>query len=232
MRIPLYIEFEGKKVVIIGGGGVGTSRAKKFLQGGAEVFVYSLEFSEELKKLSRDGRVKLIQGDAFDENKLDEILKDAFLVVVAVGDLKVNDVVKKFSKKYNFLLNLANDAKSTEVVVPFEGEIEGIRFAVTTEGKSGIVAKLVRDKFQQLLEDDEQIFFLLKAMEFLKRYMKENEVPINIRMKMYFAVSSDENFLELVRNGKIDEAKEYSINFVKDYIEGKRQIDERAEVEF
>ena len=232
MRIPLYIEFEGKKVVIIGGGGVGTSRAKKFLQGGAEVFVYSLEFSEELKKLSRDGRVKLIQGDAFDENKLDEILKDAFLVVVAVGDLKVNDVIKKFSKKYNFLLNLANDAKSTEVVVPFEGEIEGIRFAVTTEGKSGIVAKLVRDKFQQLLEDDEQIFFLLKAMEFLKRYMKENEVPINIRMKMYFAVSSDENFLELVRNGKIDEAKEYSINFVKDYIEGKRQIDERAEVEF
>jgi len=232
MRIPLYIEFEGKKVVIIGGGGVGTSRAKKFLQGGAEVFVYSLEFSEELKELSKDGRVKLIQGDAFDENKLDEILKDAFLVVVAVGDLKVNDVVKKLSKKYNFLLNLANDAKSTEVVVPFEGEIEGIRFTVTTEGKSGIVAKLVRDKFQQLLEDDEQIFFLLKAMEFLKRYMKENEVPINIRMKMYFAVSSDENFLELVRNGKIDEAKEYSINFVKDYIEGRRQIDERAEMEF
>ena len=53
MRIPLYIEFDNKNVLIIGGGGVGTGRAKKFLKAGAKVLVLSMDFSEELKKLAR-----------------------------------------------------------------------------------------------------------------------------------------------------------------------------------
>ncbi|MEM0021960.1 MAG: bifunctional precorrin-2 dehydrogenase/sirohydrochlorin ferrochelatase [Archaeoglobaceae archaeon] len=204
MRIPLFIEFRGKKVAVIGGGNVGTSRAKKFLEVGADVTVFSLEFSEELKKLGRDGKIKLVERKVED---LEKELSEFDLVVVAIGDKSQNVRFKEIARKYKFLLNLANDANETEVVVPFEGGKDGIRFAVTTEGKSGVVARIVRDKFQQVLESDRTIFTYLTAMEHLKAFMKSREIPINIRMRVYAIAGSSEELLKLSELGKVEEAK-------------------------
>ncbi len=226
MRIPLYIDLSGKKIVIIGGGGVGTSRAKKFLSYGAKVTVLSLEFSEELRRLGEEGKVELVKADAFDKSALESAVKDAFMVVVAVGDTRVNDLVDELAKKHSFLRNYANDAERTEVVVPFEGGFEGVRFAVTTEGRSGIVARIVRDKFQEMLEKDEEVINLLRVMDFFKKHMKSEEVPVNVRMKMYFAVSSDEKFLDLVKSGRVEEAKEYALKFLEEYLKGERVVDD------
>lgn len=228
MRIPLYIEFSGKNVLIIGGGGVGTVRAKKFKEAGANVRILSLDFSEELKKMD----VELIKGDAKDAKLLEENIKWCDLVTVAVNDLSVNDLVIELSRKYKALVNLANDAKRTEVVIPFDDNVDGIRFAVTTEGKSGIVARIIRDKIRELIEEDRETQNLLKAMEFLKSYMKKNNIPVDIRMKMYFAVSQDETFKELVSKGKIEEAKEYAINYLKEYMNGKREIKDEGWIRF
>lgn len=222
MRIPLYIELSGKNVLIIGGGGVGTSRAKKFLRAGANVRVLSLDFSDELKEMN----VELVKGDARDERLLEEHIRWCDLVTVAIPDTGANDLVIRLAKKHKALVNLANDAEKTEVVVPFDGEVDGIKFAVTTEGKSGVVARAVRDKFLQVLREDEEILNLLKAMDFLKKHMKEANVPVNVRMKMYFAISGDGEFRSLVREGRVEEAKEFAIRYLKEYLEGKREIDE------
>lgn len=204
MRIPLFIEFQGKRVAVIGGGNVGTSRAKKFLEVGADVTVFSLEFSEELKKLEREGKVKLIEKRV---EELEKELSEFDLVVVAIGDKSQNARFKELAKKYKLLLNLANDANETEVVVPFEGGKNGIRFAVTTEGKSGVVARIVRDKFQKLLESDRTVFTYLTAMEHLKTFMKSRGIPINIRMRVYAIASASEELLRLSELGKVEEAK-------------------------
>ncbi|MCD6492692.1 MAG: bifunctional precorrin-2 dehydrogenase/sirohydrochlorin ferrochelatase [Archaeoglobaceae archaeon] len=229
MRIPLYIDFSNKKVLIIGGGFVGTSRAKKFLEYGAKVFVLSKEFSEELLDLSRDGKISLIKDDALNLDLLEKIIPDYDLVVVAIADTSINEFIKKISRKYRVLVNLANDAKETEVVVPFEGGYKGIRFAVTTEGKSGVVARKVRDSFQKLLEEDEQTIFFLNAMDHLKKYMKANNVPVNLRMRLYFIISSNEEFRRLIREEKVDEARVFAEKLVKEYVSGKRKIEDEIE---
>ncbi|MEM4472088.1 MAG: bifunctional precorrin-2 dehydrogenase/sirohydrochlorin ferrochelatase [Archaeoglobaceae archaeon] len=222
MRIPLFIEFSGKKVAIVGGGNVGTVRAKKFIEVGADVTVFSIEFSEELKKLESDGKVKLV------EKKIEEIedeLSNFDLVVIAIGDKSYNKKFKELAKKHKFLLNLANDANETEVVVPFEGGKDGIRFAVTTEGKSGVVARMVRDRFQKLLESDRTIFTYLFAMEHLKMYMKSNNVPINVRMRVYSIAGSNKDLLKLSEEGKVEEAKKL-VEKIADEELKKGEIDE------
>ncbi len=225
MRIPIYVEFEGKNVLVIGGGGVGTFRAKKFLKAGAKVKVLSLDFSDELKRLERENSLKLIRGDVRDLEKLEELIKNSDLVVVAIPFTDLNDEILRIAKRYKTLVNLANDASKTEVVIPFEGEFEGIRFAVTTEGKSGIVARKVKDLFLKALEEDEDVVSFLRAMDHLKRYMKSRGIPIQTRMKLYFAVSSDEKFRELVRRGEVESAKRWAEKLVEDYVEGRRDFD-------
>jgi len=197
MRIPLFIEFEGKKVAVVGGGYVGTVRAKKFAEVGAEVTVFSLNFSEELLRLGREGKVRLVEKEA---SELGEELKEFNLVVLAIGDKSLNSKFKELSRKYRFLLNLANSAEETEVVVPFEGGKDGIRFAVTTEGKSGLVARKVRELFQSVLERDETLFVYLSAMEHLKKYMKEKEFPVNVRMKIYSILGSSQELMRIAES--------------------------------
>lgn len=214
MRIALFIEFEGKKVAVIGGGYVGTMRAKKFAECGAQVTVFSLNFSEELLKLSEDGKVKLVKKEA---SELEEELKEFDLVVLAIGDRILNNKFKELSRKYRFLLNLANSAEETEVVVPFEGGKDGIRFAVTTEGKSGVVARKVREIFQNVLERDKTLFVYLNAMEHLKKYMKEREIPVNVRMKIYSLMGSNPELMKIAESGNLEEA----VNFVERFAEEK-----------
>ncbi|TDA25442.1 MAG: bifunctional precorrin-2 dehydrogenase/sirohydrochlorin ferrochelatase [Archaeoglobi archaeon] len=206
MRIPLFIEFGGRKVAVIGGGYVGTSRAKKFAEVGAQVTVFSLNFSEELLRMGEEGKVRLVKKEA---SELEEELKEFDLVVVAIGDKNLNEKFKELSRKYRFLLNLANSAEETEVVVPFEGGKGGIRFAVTTEGKSGVVARKVREMFQSVLENDKTIYVFLSAMEHLKKYMKEREIPVNVRMKIYSITGSSQELMRIAETGNLEEAKKF-----------------------
>lgn len=206
MRIALFIDFQGKKVAVIGGGYVGTTRAKKFAEVGAEVTVFSLNFSEELLKMAEEGKVKLLKREA---SELNEELSEFDLVVVAIGDKNLNEKFKELSRKYRFLLNLANSAEDTEVVVPFEGGKDGIRFAVTTEGKSGVVARKVREMFQNLLEKDKSLFVYLNAMEHLKKFMKEKEIPVNARMKIYSIAGSSEELMKIAEKGDLEGAMRF-----------------------
>ncbi len=224
MRIPLYIEFQGKKVAVIGGGGVGTLRAKKFLEAGARVTVFSLDFSEELERMAKQGEIELVRRDV-GQIDFEELAKAYNVIVVAIASREYNDRILEAASKGKALVNLANDAVATEVVVPFEGGRDGIRFAVTTEGKSGVVARKVRDKFQKILDEEEELFYFLDAMNYLKNYMKSHSVPVNLRMKLYSVVSSDREFVRLVKEERVEEARAYAERLVEDYVSGKRKAD-------
>jgi precorrin-2 dehydrogenase/sirohydrochlorin ferrochelatase len=206
MRLPLFIEMQHKNVLVIGGP-VGTSRVKKFLSAGANITVLSLDFSDELKELRAEGKIKLVKGDAFDREILEALISKSDLVVVALNTQALNDRVIGLSKKHNTLVNLTNDADETEVVIPFEARVGSLRIAMTSEGKSGIVVREALRKTVNYLSKDREIHDLFNLIYYLKRYMKEAGIPIDIRMKLYFKVFNDEQFKTLVSEGKCEAAK-------------------------
>ncbi|MEI3175646.1 MAG: NAD(P)-dependent oxidoreductase [Lachnospiraceae bacterium] len=85
MRFPLFIELEGRSVIVIGGGAIGTRRACAMAEYGAEVTVIAPEISEPLREMAENGQIfwKQKQAEARD-------LEGAFLVVTAVYDRDVN----------------------------------------------------------------------------------------------------------------------------------------------
>lgn len=225
MRLPLYIEFSGKKVAIIGGGDIGSFRAKKFADAGAEVTVYSLEFSSELIQLEKLGKVKLISANAGDLD-YEKVLPNYDLVVVALADKSLNNRIIEVARKFKVLVNVANDANVTEVVVPIEGKVGEIRFAVTSEGKSSIAARKAKEIIEETLKRREDLKCLLEVMDFVKCYMKRLNLPVDVRMKVYSRLSGDENFLKLIDDSKKDEAKEYAKEYVSKFMAGKIEAKE------
>lgn len=215
MRVPLFIEMSGKSVLIIGGGSVGTSRTKKFLSAGADVTVLSLDFSHELERLGEKRRVKLVEGDASDRDLLEGLISESDLVVVSLNTLEFNEAVNELAREHGAMINLANDAAATEVVVPFEAEVNGLRIAMTSEGKSGMVVREALRRIVEFLSEDREIADLLNLMHHLKRFMKSTGVPVKTRMELYYEVFDDEEFRRLVMAGEVEEARRRAEEIVR-----------------
>ncbi len=209
MRIPLFIEFNGRNVLVIGGGGVGTRRAVKFLLAGANVRVLSLEFSNELMHYAEQGKIELMRGDVNNEELLRKSIEWADLVVIATNDPAINERVREVARDLRKFFNDATNAEETEVVVPFESEINGIRIAVTTEGLSGIVARRALDKIMNFLREDEELMNMARVWYAVKSRLKEVVSDVRTRLSLYMELDNDEKFNELARKGLVDEALNY-----------------------
>ncbi|MEM2933461.1 MAG: bifunctional precorrin-2 dehydrogenase/sirohydrochlorin ferrochelatase [Halobacteria archaeon] len=146
---PLILNFEDKKVVIFGGGKVGERKAK-FFSKLARVSIVSREFTPSIKKMAKNGTVELIQVDLSRNNieELEGLVKDAFLVIAATNDSKINDEVEEIANKYNKLLNKVDDPE-TQVLIPAIVKKGDIFIAISTLGKSPAMAKYLRKMLQQ-----------------------------------------------------------------------------------
>ena len=110
---PLGLRLDGRKVVIVGGGAVGTRRVKGLLQAGAKVTVISPEVSAELKDLSLSGQLEWLER-GFEPGDL----KDAWLVHTATGSAAVDQQVTDEAEALRILCVNAAEAEKSTAWVP------------------------------------------------------------------------------------------------------------------
>lgn len=211
----MYIEFSGKKVLIIGGGYVGTRRALKFSDAGAYVVVIALKPSQEIIKASKSPNIDLIVMDAsmFDLSRLHKV---NLIVYTVPGNDALRGKILDYARNRGILVNDATNAKETEVVVPFEGEVYGIRFAVTSEGKSGVAASYFRDLIVEVLSDERYMNFAETWFK-VKEYIKSSVAEYGLRMRIYERLKFDERFRELAFKGDVEGALKYVKEVIDSY---------------
>ncbi len=216
MRIPLFIEFSNRKVLVIGGGEVGTHRARKFSDAGARVVVLSKEFTDELKNMSKNGKVVLYQVDLSVSNIsfLEAWISWADLVVLAIPNEDIAKTVRQLCKEYNKMLNDATDARYADVIVPLEGQIDNIRIAVTTEGKSSTFARILRDWIIDQVKLNENLKKLAKAWFKAKSIIKSEVKDPKTRMKIYRELVRREEFQRIAISGTLEDVEKYVRNII------------------
>ncbi len=221
MRIPMFVDVSGMNVLVLGGGEEAVKKTKRFLKYGARVTIYSLEFDEELSKLARQGAVRLIRGDVRDREALERLILENDLVIYTVPDLpEAEDWVIDVCRKGRKLYIISTDARKTQIAMPVETTGAGLRIAVTSEGRSTLVAKLVAEEISRYLEGRNDLELLLDVMTFLKEYMKKNKVHYKVRMEIYRKLFADERLRELVNRLDREGAIAYITDYVNKYVQG------------
>ena len=215
MRLPLWVEMTGRRVLVVGGGRVGTRRALMFARAGAEVKVAALEFTGELVEAERRGLVQLVKLDALRESgKLRDLVRWADIVVIATDNPQVNSEVWTLAREARKWVNDATDAAKTEIVVPYVGEVFGgrIKLAVTSEGRSGVAARHARDEAVKFLEQQKWLKTMLDVMEALKKALKKLVPEAKRRIPAYFAAEKALlNNLKLLYSGDTSKALELAV---------------------
>lgn len=141
---PVFVELEGKTIVVVGGGKVAQRKIKAFLEYGAHVCVISKEVTTPLRRYIDEGRIEFL-GDRFSEDKLD----GALLVIAATDDPDVNRQISLAAHKKNILVNAVDQPSDCSFIVPSIVKSGDLILAISTSGKSPAFAKRLRKEMEK-----------------------------------------------------------------------------------
>lgn len=196
---PIFLDLNNVRVLVFGGGKVGTKRAVRFRDYGARVTVVTLDASRELQEAG----VNLIIGDARDFlNSIQEF----DIVITATDDKQLNSTLCKRAKELRKLCNNPTNPQDSNFIVPIFYEDDELAIAVTTMGKSSIVSKLILEKSLETIRNDGTLLTSLKAMTKVKEILKTRISDPSLRYVLYHKIFDDEEFEQHINNGQVESA--------------------------
>lgn len=116
-HFPIFINLQGRKLVIVGGGKIAARRIKTLLRFGGEITVVAPQFCEEILKLH--DKVMIVQ-----EPYEIKHIENAFFVITATDDSGVNNKVCADCRSRGILVNTAHDRTQCDFFFPamFSGD--------------------------------------------------------------------------------------------------------------
>jgi precorrin-2 dehydrogenase / sirohydrochlorin ferrochelatase len=203
---PVFLNARDRNCLVVGGGRVGTRKAKTLVRSGAQVTVVSKVVCEELEKMP--GIV--LKRRAF----LPVDLEGMFLVFAATNDARQNQQVLTDARAAHVLCNSADAPGQGDFILPAVMDQGDLICAVSTCGASPVLAKKIRDDLAQAYGPEYAMFLLLmKAIrkkllaaghdpeghKLIFRALMEKNLPALIAGKEIAAI--DTVLFELLGNG-------------------------------
>ncbi len=189
---------------------VGARRARKFSEAGANVTVVAKEVRPEIKELNG---VKVIEGN-IEEDEIEELIKKSDIVVIATSSKEFNDKIFSIAKKYGKFINDATNAERSDVHVPFEDEVDGIRIAVSSEGRSGVSAHIALYIATKCLRRNELWKSINKFASEFKRLLKQRVTDPKKRFQLYWYVMLQKDVMNELLRGNVERALEKALEHV------------------
>ncbi|MDO8426072.1 MAG: bifunctional precorrin-2 dehydrogenase/sirohydrochlorin ferrochelatase [Deltaproteobacteria bacterium] len=140
---PVFLDIKDKPCVVVGGGEVALRKAEGLLSAGASVTIITPRAGKKVQALAKKGALKLVKR-SYEEGDL----KGAFLAISATGSKEVNKAVFRDAYKAGALVNVVDDPELCSFIVPSIVDRGSLIIAISTSGKSPLLAKALREELQ------------------------------------------------------------------------------------
>ncbi len=195
---PVFLDITGRNCIVVGGGKVALRKVRVLLEHGAQVRVVSSVLCTELSHLAEEGVIRA----ALRDYKPDD-LKGTFIAVAATSENEINEEVAREARKKGILVNVVDDPKHSDFIVPSYLRREDVVIAVSTGGRSPALARKIRTELEKRF-----------GTEYATLAQLLDEVRSDLRQKG-ISVESDawqqalelDSLIELVHSGRDEEAK-------------------------
>ncbi len=196
---PIFLNIEGKKCIVVGGGEVAERKARILAEHGAVVTVISTRICDKMAKLAEDGAIHISMRDYQTGD-----LEDALVVIAATDDPVVNEAVAREGKETRALTNVVDGPEISDFIVPSLLRRGDISIAVSTSGKSPALSRKIRTDLEQSFPQEYASLALLISE--VRRELREGGVHIDNNA---WQESLDlDLLLEMLKRGELKQAKE------------------------
>lgn len=218
-------KFDGKYVVIVGGGTEAYKKTLSFLDAGSKILVASKTFSNGIKKLHQEKKINLLKTDIKNgETFFNQLNPKPDLLAVATNDQKLNMHLSKCARSAGCMVYVADNPAISDFILPAVAKIGEVRIAVSTSGKSPAMAKVLRQRVERLITQEDLL--QIKLQNYMREILKQQIVDQKVRKKILYKILKDKDVKKLLRNGKLDEAKNVALKIMESFQVNRRRHDE------
>jgi siroheme synthase-like protein len=148
---PIFVELEGRKVLVVGGGHVAEEKVRGLLRADMEgrLTLVAPKLLPSLQRLLAEGKIDLIQREYRDGD-----MEGFDFVMVATDDGTVNAAIAAEGKRRRIWVNAADDPKNCDFILPAVVRQGQIVVAASTGGASPALARRLREELTVYLSED------------------------------------------------------------------------------
>jgi precorrin-2 dehydrogenase/sirohydrochlorin ferrochelatase len=194
---PVYMDIRHRKCLVVGGGSVGTRKARSLLACGALVTVVASTVSDELRALSRAEEL-IIQSRFYRKSDLDGV----FLVISATDDRDLNRRISRDAEQRGILCNIADQPENCSFILPSVIRRGDLVISISTSGRSPAMARRLREELEKQFGEEYAEF--LKLMGAIRRQLlRQSQAPDT--HKALFEKLIRSGLIDLVRDNRIED---------------------------
>jgi siroheme synthase-like protein len=145
---PVVLELEARAVLVAGAGRVATRKIGDLLETGVAIRVVSPAASPEIEAWAREGRLSLVRREAGTQD-----LEGVRLAFLATDSPPANDALEAAARERGILVNRADRPGGGDFSVPARIRRGPITVAIATGGASPRLARLLRERLEQVLDE-------------------------------------------------------------------------------
>lgn len=213
------LNLKGRQVVIAGGGREATKKAEAILSQDCEIFVHADNFSADITQWQEEGKVQVIPGfltgGEFLEN-YDRLI----LVMAATNDKALNRKIVDHAKQLRSYAYAVDDPEVSDFNHPSVMNFHGtVQVAISTGGKSPLMAKSLREKIKPALEKCIQHQDILKIelqARLRKEAMKTLRTP-NERKQFLISIIENAQVNQLLEQDDLASAETLALDLLKKF---------------
>ena len=209
-------KFDGKYVVIVGGGTEAYKKTLRFLDAGSKILVASRTFTNGIKKLHQEKKINLLKADIKDgEVFFNQLGPKPDLLAVATNDQKLNVQLSKRARSTGCMVYVADNPSISDFILPAVARIGEVRIAMSTGGKSPAIAKVLRQRVERLITQEDLL--QIKLQNYMRAILKQRISDQKVRKKILYKILNDEHIKKLLKNDKLDEAQRAALKILEGF---------------
>ena len=207
-------KFEGKYVVMVGGGSEAYNKALTFLDAGSKVLVVSRNFSSGIMELHRMKKIDLLRAEVKDgEIFVKQLNPKPDLLAIATNDQALNASLASRAKSAGHMVYVADNPAISDFILPAVARIGDVRVTISTGGKSPAMAKALRARIEKLITKEDLLH--IKLQEYMRGILKQRIINQKDRKKILYKVLEDEQVQKSLKDGKFDAAKKTAMKIME-----------------
>ena len=167
---PAFVKLGGRRVVVVGGGSVATSKLNGLQNAGAQITVVAPDVTADIQTAD----VAVLRRPFRDTD-----LDGAWLAVAAATP-SVNREVARAGEARQIFVNAVDDPPNASLYLGGVVRRAGVTFAISTDGRAPAIAGLLREGLDAILPENDLEQWMSKAA-LLREEWTANELPMSQR---------------------------------------------------
>lgn len=197
---PIFLNLQSRNCLVVGGGRVAERKVATLMEYGAKISVVSPQAEESIIEYSSQGLISWKRREFQPED-----LDNTFMVFIATAEQLLNKYIADLCRQKEILVNAVDDPPNCDFFVPSILRRGSLALAISTEGKSPLLAAKLRRQLEEVISPEYSEF--VEILGDLRYIIKGSRLDGEERKKIFEElVNSD--LLELVKAGEKDKIEE------------------------